>query len=392
MKKRAPKWILVEGQEEGELQHDMMGVYTRMDAKEVNGREVWKAAREMERFIFYASDNKWYLGKSAEDMEAGNPSGQLSVAGIGAITPDLATSTWWQLKDANGGWIDGPGVRVLKCSASEYEAHMEKKQWQRQRSLSMGNVEVNWIMIEGQGAGEPRFSMMGPYVRMNGQEVNGRGVWQAAGGKEQFLFYASNGQFFIGTSQVDMTVGKPAGHLSVACAGDTPDKATGHWQMGQGDGRWVDVPKIRARPCSSDEYKSAVQQQQEEMQQAMVAAKEVRKIKIEGQEDGDCQYSKMGTYRRMEGREVNGRGVWQMEAGIFSSLLGGETTKYLFYASDQWFIGTSKRNMDTGNAAGGAKVVDSAITPDKITGTWKVADDAGGWVDAAHMRAVNKGR
>jgi hypothetical protein len=368
-----------------------MGVYTRINGKEMNGRAVWQAARGMERYLFYASDNKWYLGTSKDDMEAGKPTGGLSITGTGANTPDLATATWWQMKDADGGWIDAPGVRVLKCSAAEYEAAMEKKQWARHRSQSMGTSEVNWLMLVGQQEDEPRHSLMGPYMRMDGKEVNGRGVWQAAEGKAQFLFYASNGQFFIGTSAVDMTVGKPAGHLSVACSSDTPDKAVGPWQLGAGNNQWTDAPNVRAMACSAIEYETAVKQSQEQRQQAMVAAKGVRKIGIGGQEDGDHQYSKMGVYRRMEGKQVNGRGVWQMEAGIFSSLLGGETTKYLFYAGGQWFIGTNKQSMEKGRAAGGVKVADSALTPDKIAGAWKVADDNGGWVDAPKLRAVHKG-
>jgi hypothetical protein len=40
--------VVLEGQEEGELQHEMMGVYERVAGKEVNGRGVWQQlGREM---------------------------------------------------------------------------------------------------------------------------------------------------------------------------------------------------------------------------------------------------------------------------------------------------------------------------------------------------------
>jgi hypothetical protein len=82
---------------------------------------------------------------------------------------------------------------------------------------------------------------MGMYELMEGKEVNGRGVWQMAGGVEYFMYYAS--QWFI-SHREDMEAGKGTGWMSVASAALTPDQVTETWQVTPG---WVDAPKVRAR-------------------------------------------------------------------------------------------------------------------------------------------------
>ena len=84
---------------------------------------------------------------------------------------------------------------------------------------------------------------MGMYELMEGKEVNGRGVWQAAGGQELFMYYASTKEWWIG-GRASMEAGKASGWMNVASAALTPDQVTETWKVTPG---WVDAPKVRAR-------------------------------------------------------------------------------------------------------------------------------------------------
>jgi hypothetical protein len=98
----------------------------------------------------------------------------------------------------------------------------------------------------------------------------------------------------------------------------------------------------------------------------MAQAKQARRIKLEGQEEGDPLQDLMGVYELEEGKEVNARGVWKAT--------GKED--FMFYASspNEWFI-SDRETMEAGGAKGCMSVASTALTPDKITETWQVLDD-----------------
>jgi hypothetical protein len=85
----------------------------------------------------------------------------------------------------------------------------------------------------------------------------------------------------------------------------------------------------------------------------------------------------MGMYELMEGKMVNGRGVWQMS--------GGE--EYFMYYSiiKQWGIG-DKEDIGTGDPSGFVSVATTALTPDQVSEKWRVSD-VGKWSDAPKVRA-----
>ena len=87
--------------------------------------------------------------------------------------------------------------------------------------------------------------MMGMYELMEGKEVNGRGVWQMAGGQEVFMYYASTKEWWIGGRE-NMEAGKAAGWMGVASTALTPDLIAETWKLYDGTS-WVDAPKVRAR-------------------------------------------------------------------------------------------------------------------------------------------------
>jgi hypothetical protein len=101
------------------------------------------------------------------------------------------------------------------------------------------------ILLEGQQQGDHMHDLMGVYELMEGKEVNGRGVWQMAGGQEYFMYYGSSKQLFIGNREC-MEAGKAVGVMNVASAALTPDQVTETWQVGDGKA-FVDAPKVRAR-------------------------------------------------------------------------------------------------------------------------------------------------
>jgi hypothetical protein len=62
--------VVLEGQEEGEVRHDLMGVHEHMESKEGGGRGVWQAVGGIGCFLFY-SQKKWMVS-GRESMEAGS--------------------------------------------------------------------------------------------------------------------------------------------------------------------------------------------------------------------------------------------------------------------------------------------------------------------------------
>jgi hypothetical protein len=55
---RGNRDILLEGQQQGDHQHNMMRVYKLLEGKEVNGRGVWQVARGQAWFMYYSSTKK----------------------------------------------------------------------------------------------------------------------------------------------------------------------------------------------------------------------------------------------------------------------------------------------------------------------------------------------
>jgi hypothetical protein len=113
---------------------------------------------------------------------------------------------------------------------------------------------------------------MGVYELMEGKEVNGRGVWQMAGGQQYFMYYGSNKQWLISAREA-MEAGKAAGWMYVDSTALTPDQVTETWKVWDGT-EMVAAQKVRARMCSAKER----QQVMARMQQAMAAAYESEEI------------------------------------------------------------------------------------------------------------------
>jgi hypothetical protein len=81
----------------------------------------------------------------------------------------------------------------------------------------------------------------------------------------------------------------------------------------------------------------------QERQRAMAQAKQARRIKLEGQEEGDPVQVLMGVYELEEGKEVNARGVWKAT--------GKEVFMYYASGGNEWWIG-DREDMEAGKAGG----------------------------------------
>jgi hypothetical protein len=114
--------ILMEGQEEGDHQHSMMGIYELLNDKKVNGRGVWHgvstAAEKTGQYLYYGS-TKWWIGDK-EDMEAEQGAGWMVLRST-ALTPDEATETWQVWDDENHTWKDAPKTQAYACKEEEQE-------------------------------------------------------------------------------------------------------------------------------------------------------------------------------------------------------------------------------------------------------------------------------
>ena len=66
----------------------------------------------------------------------------------------------------------------------------------------------------------------------------------------------------------------------------------------------------------------------------------------------------------------------------------GAEDRFLFFFGVGWKVGSEE---DVGTETGWMSVADAALHPGAITGGWREADGAGGWVAAPGVKAVGGG-
>jgi hypothetical protein len=250
--------VVLAGQEAGEPQHCLMGVYVLMEGQLVGGRCVWqREGAGLEAYIHYAgSRGHWFVGSSKANMESGVSVGRVCVTSA-AMTPDAATEQW---RMAVGGALqDAPQITASTCTEHERQAMVR----QAEEEAVAKAKEARIIVLAGQEAGQPQHCMMGAYVLMEGQLVGGRCVWQREGAglglPEAYIHYVgSRGEWYVGVSKANMELGIAAGYVCVTSAAMTPDVATEQWRVAVG-GAFQDAPQITASTCTEDERQAIVQ-------------------------------------------------------------------------------------------------------------------------------------
>jgi hypothetical protein len=90
---------------------------------------------------------------------------------------------------------------------------------------------------------------MGVYELMEGKEVNGRGVWQMAGGQELFLYNNGDGCWLI-CDREDMEAGRDRAWLGCLSSALTPSALAQGWYAVPGEAKGVcteQAPKVKSR-------------------------------------------------------------------------------------------------------------------------------------------------
>jgi hypothetical protein len=115
----------------------------------------------------------------------------------------------------------------------------------------------------------------------------------------------------------------------------------------------------------------------------MAQAKQARRIKLEGQGEGDPLQDRMGVYELEEGKEVNARGVWKRK--------GGGEEAFMYYNGGGW-LGSDREDMEAGRDQAWLYCISDAHPPIRSKG-WKVvirkkkSDRGEDFVDAPKVRA-----
>jgi hypothetical protein len=212
--------VVLEGQEEGEMSHEDMGVYERVEGNEVDGRGVWQAVGGMDFFLNYCSSKKQWMVSSREHMEAGNRS-CFMLTNSTAATPDQITEQW-RVSGTGAGWQDAPKMRVRVCSSVEKHAAEQRVEEEQAQALEQAQQSRQLVF---EGVANDRNHLMGVYQLMEGKLVNGRAVWQKQGGtQEMFLYRSHNSKWYLSNRKY-MEKGKNTGYMFVATAALTPDQA-----------------------------------------------------------------------------------------------------------------------------------------------------------------------
>jgi hypothetical protein len=74
----------------------------------------------------------------------------------------------------------------------------------------------------------------------------------------------------------------------------------------------------------------------------MVSVNESYAVVLEGQEEGEVRHEFMGVYERVEGKEVNGRGVWRLCAVLIAFCTTGAAGSGWSATGSTWRQGTGK--------------------------------------------------
>jgi hypothetical protein len=235
-------WVL-EGQEEGEASHELMGVYERVEDKEVNGRGVWQAVGGFDHFVRYSSKKRWMVSPR-KNMEADDGVCFMYVTS-NATTPDQITEQW--KASGSTGWYNAPKLRVRVCSSVEKHAAEQRVVQQEEQAMVQAQLSRQLVM---EGLVNDRTQSMGAYELMEGKVVNRRAVWQKQGGqRERFLYYSSNNAWVVGKWE-RMEAGSKKCAMALATTALTPDQTrpSDVWKVPDAAGTsLVDAPEVRVQ-------------------------------------------------------------------------------------------------------------------------------------------------
>ena len=224
----------------------MMGVFTLANSVThdgrvepvtmVNRRAVWRAVDGKDRFVFLASDDRWYVYSTAR-MRTGAPGGWVcSVAAEpDALTPDQVKGGW-QVLDAKKAWVAAPNVNVQTAAAAS-------------EKVEQAAAAAARVVFEGQQPGKPQADKLGVFTFVSGRAA---GVWTSwagcwRGSAYRYAYQGSDGRWWIGRRSDERHM-RDAWVKSAAAEPDalTPDQVKGGWQVLDAKKAWVAAPSVRA--------------------------------------------------------------------------------------------------------------------------------------------------
>jgi hypothetical protein len=91
---------------------------------------------------------------------------------------------------------------------------------------------------------------MGVYELVEGKEVNGRGVWQMAGGGEEVFMYNNGAGCWFICDREDMEAGKNRAWFICESSAPTPSALAQGWKVVPGEAKGVcteQAPKVKSR-------------------------------------------------------------------------------------------------------------------------------------------------
>jgi hypothetical protein len=232
----------------------MMGVYERVEKKEINGRGVWQKLGGKGLYLFFCDDQWLVADESAIDEE--DPMGFFRTNSIVA-SPDQISDDWELFLETGQGWQHAPKVHTRLCSSAEkHDAVQQDKEW-RQEALAEAQ-QARTLLVEGlnEDGYYGGHHLLGEYELVEGREVNERPVWHmhdchrcptgACRPGGLFLFYSHTGQWWIG-SRWSMESGASTGFANIDSTALTPDQAPSRlWQVAAG-GTFPVEPGLRVR-------------------------------------------------------------------------------------------------------------------------------------------------
>jgi chemotaxis protein histidine kinase CheA len=367
----------------------------------VNGRCVWKKDGGA-HYLYYAQrmkgeDTRWHWWMSDRaDMQEEKPTGYAKVASE-AVEPHKIHGVWQ--KQSGGGWADLAGARVeqvesqleAEVRAKEEEQAMKEAEEQIQKNVEAERTRKEVEEQAKKEAEEQAKQEAEEQARKEAEEQARKDVEELARkeaeeqarkeveeqarkeveeqARKEAEEQARKEVEEQARKEVEEQARKEVEEQSRKEVEEQARKEVEEQARKEVEEQARKEVEEQARKEVEEQAKQGAEQQQQQQQdqqhpQQYQHQQRARYIWLEGLEKGELGCGLMGVFELIEGKAINGRGVWQK--------VGMED--FLFYSNrKEWWISNRER-MEAGVGKGWMFVVSTALTPDLIAGTWQIGD------------------
>jgi hypothetical protein len=194
-------------------------------------------------------------------------------------------------------------------------------------------------------------------------------------GALNYFYFSCAGHWSISGDE-DMRAGSSGSRVTSATAEAgalTPEQVRGGWQVAI-DGRMVAAPNVHVRQWPAEERRVMAEEARQQEEEARRHAVRTGSLIVEGQRAGEPCAEYMGTFELVTARgaepplAVNRRPVYRYRAA------SGDW--YFYYVSNRYWAIGNERDMrgEFGVFVASVVVEPDALTPDQVTGGWRVVD------------------